>query len=323
VADVKIQEAGAPGINATKPRIGIVGTGMLGSAVAVRLAESGAYAVSAYNRTAQNAGAAGAAGARILGSPAAVARESDIVITIVKDADAVRDVSFGPGGIVEGRHGGLTVADISTIDPAGSKEITAEYAQHGIGRVDSPVMGGPDAAAAGRLVVMASGSRVAFDACRPVFDYMAESVFYLGDGPGTAHTIKLAMNMQITMLALSLAEGITLVDKSGADPKAFLDVLNSTYFSTGMSRKKAYNMISGQQSPTFTLANLRKDIGIMASAAGLLGVDLPMTKAAEKVYDEALREGHGELDYTCIIRHIRERHGKGGHGRRSDGARRT
>lgn len=307
MADAKMQEVRVAGANAAKPRIGIVGTGMLGSAVAAKLAESGAYEVSAYNRTAQNAGAAGAAGARILGSPAAVARESDIVITIVKDADAVRDVSFGPGGIVEGRHESLTVADMSTIDPAGSREITAEYAKHGIGRVDSPVMGGPDAAAAGKLVVMASGSRAAFDACSTVFGHVAESVFYLGDRPGTAHTIKLAMNMQITMLALSLAEGITLVDRSGADPKAFLDVLNSTYFSTGMSRKKAYNMISGRQSPTFTLANLRKDIGIMASAAGLLGMDLPMTKAAEKVYDEALREGHGELDYTCIIRHIRER----------------
>ncbi len=314
MADAKMRggkEAEAPSTGPARPRIGIVGTGMLGSAVAVRLAESGAYAVSAYNRTAQNAGAAGAAGARVLRSPAAVARESDVVITIVKDADAVRNVSFGPGGIVEGRHGGLTVADMSTIDPAGSKEITAEYARYGIGRVDSPVMGGPDAAAAGRLVVMASGSRVAFDACSRVFDYMAESVFYLGDKPGTAHTIKLAMNMQITMLALSLAEGITLVDRSGADPKTFLDVLNSTYFSTGMSRKKAYNMISGRQDPTFTLANLRKDIGIMTSAAGLLGADLPMTKAAEKVYDEALREGHGELDYTCIIRHIRERHDRG------------
>lgn len=316
MADAKMQEkdeegVGAPNTNAARPRIGIIGTGMLGSAVAARLAESGAYAVSAYNRTAQNARAAGTAGARILESPAAVAGESDIVITIVRDADAVRDVSFGPGGIVEGRHGNLTVADMSTIDPAGSEEITAEYARHGIGRVDSPVMGGPDAAAAGKLVVMASGSRVAFDACGPVFDHMAESVFYLGDRPGTAHTIKLAMNMQITMLALSLAEGITLVDRSGADPKAFLDVLNSTYFSTGMSRKKAYNMISGRQTPTFTLANLRKDIGIMASAAGQLGVDLPMTKAAEKVYDEALKEGHGELDYTCIIRHIRERHDRG------------
>lgn len=311
MADAKTQEEeeeeGAPNTNAPRPRVGIIGTGMLGSAVAARLAESGAYEVSAYNRTAQNAGAAGAAGARILESPAAVAGESDIVITTVRDADAVRDVSFGSGGIVEGHHGNLTVADMSTIDPAGSKEITAEYAQYGISRVDSPVMGGPDAAAAGRLVVMASGSRVAFDACTPVFDHMAESVFYLGDRPGTAHTIKLAMNMQITMLALSLAEGITLVDRSGADPKAFLDVLNSTYFSTGMSRKKAYNMISGRQSPTFTLANLRKDIGIMASAADRRGMDLPMTKAAEKVYDEALKEGHGELDYTCIIRHIRER----------------
>ena len=304
-------------------RVGIVGTGMLGSAVAVRLAQRGCR-VSVYNRTAQKTGGAEAAGATVLGSPRQVAEASEVIIMVVKDAEAVRDVSFGGSGgdggqgIVHGcRPGGQVVADMSTIGPASSAEITSEYKRRGITKIDSPVMGGPDAAAAGRLIAMASGSGQGFAACRKILDHVSEKVVYLGPEPGTANAVKLAMNMQITMLALSLAEGITLVREAGVDPREFLDVLNATYFSTGMSRKKAYNMIDESQSPTFTLANLRKDIHIMTDVARSMGLSLPMISAAQKVYDGALEDGHGHMDYTGIIRHIRENggaHERGGGG---------
>ena len=235
-----------------------------------------------------------------------------MVLILVTDARAVRDVSFGADGIVSGAHKGMVVADMSTIGPGDSSDITSQYAGYEIPKIDAPVMGGPDAAAAGNLVAMISGSLDAYESCKNVFEYIAKDVFYLGAKPGVAHTIKLAMNMQITMLALSLAEGITLVEGAGVDPKSFLDVLNSTYFGTGMSRKKAYKMITGSvQSPTFTLANLRKDIGIMRDAAASLGLDLAMTAAAETVYDEALKNGHGSIDYTGIIRHNRKRQDDG------------
>lgn len=292
-------------------RVGIVGTGMLGSAVAVRLAQRGCR-VSVYNRTAQKTGDAEAAGAAVLGSPRQVAEASEVIIMVVKDAEAVRDVSFGGTGgggqgIVHGcRPGRQVVADMSTIGPASSAGITSEYKRLGITKIDSPVMGGPDAAAAGRLIAMASGSGQGFAACRKILDHVSEKVFYLGPEPGTANAVKLAMNMQITMLALSLAEGITLVREAGVDPREFLDVLNATYFSTGMSRKKAYNMIDESQPPTFTLANLRKDIHIMTDVSRSIGLSLPMISAAQKVYDGALEAGHGHMDYTGIIRHIRE-----------------
>ncbi len=283
-------------------RVGIIGLGMLGSAVAMHLLDSG-FDVLAYNRTKAKTAKAAAAGARIASSPMDVARDSDVVITIVRDAGAVRDVSFGNDGIVKGAHRGLVVADMSTVDPSESADMSAMFRKHGIEKLDIPVMGGPNVAVTGDLIMMASGSREAFSSCRGVLDGIASRIFFLGES-GVAHSVKLAMNLQITMLALALSEGITFVRKSGVDPKKFLEVLNSTYFKTGMSQGKAYGMIEGMQDATFTLANLTKDISTMTHAARAMGIDLPMIARAEEVYQDAIRHGLGEMDYTGIIRYI-------------------
>jgi 3-hydroxyisobutyrate dehydrogenase len=108
------------------------------------------------------------------------------------------------------------------------------------------------------------------------------------------------------MLALALSEGITLVKKSGVDPKIFLEILNSTYFKTGMSEKKAYKMIEGKYDTTFTLANLKKDISTMTNTAKALGIELPMITKAEEIYENAISEGLGEIDYTGIIEYIKK-----------------
>ena len=114
------------------------------------------------------------------------------------------------------------------------------------------------------------------------------------------------MNLQITMLALSLSEGITLVEKSEVDPKIFLEVLNSTYFKTGMSENKAFKMIDGDYDATFTLSNLKKDISTMISTSKKLGIELPMIMKAEKIYENAIKDGLGNNDYTGIIEYIKK-----------------
>jgi 3-hydroxyisobutyrate dehydrogenase len=127
----------------------------------------------------------------------------------------------------------------------------------------------------------------------------------LGDD-GTAHLIKLAMNLQITMLALALSEGITLVKSAKVDPKIFLDILNSTYFKTGMSENKAYKMIQDEFNPTFTLSNLKKDISTITDTSKSFGINLPMIKKAEEVYQDAITQGFGEMDYTGILAYIKK-----------------
>jgi len=285
-------------------KIGIIGLGMLGNAVALHLVDSG-YEVTAYNRTKEKTTELKEKGATIVESPKEVAENSELVITIVKDADAVKQVSFENNGIVNGNHEKLIVADMSTVDPSESKNISKQFIDSGITKLDIPVMGGPNVAITGDLVLMASGNKESFDNCKEVFDIIANKVFFLGEN-GVANSIKLAMNLQITMLALALSEGITLVKKSGVDPKIFLEILNSTYFKTGMSEKKAYKMIEGKYDTTFTLSNLKKDITTMTNAAKSLGVELPMISKAEEVYENAIKEGFGDIDYTGIIEYLKK-----------------
>ena len=285
-------------------KIGVVGTGMLGEAVGLHLLDVG-YEVTIFNRTKEKMKKLKEKGALIAESPMQVAENSDLVITIVKDADAVKEVIFGNSGIIFGKHDGMCIADMSTVNPNSTREISKQVIEDGIDYLEIPVMGGPNVAIDGKLVMMASGKKEVFEKFKTVFDSIAEQSFYLG-GTGTAHSIKLAMNLQIAMLALSLSEGITLTKKAGFDPEIFLKILNSTYFKTGMSEGKAHQMISESIEPTFTLANLKKDLDTINDAADSFNAELPMAKIARKIYADATEAGFGDIDYTGIISYIKE-----------------
>jgi 3-hydroxyisobutyrate dehydrogenase len=285
-------------------KIGIVGTGMLGNAVGLNLLKLG-FDLTVYNRTKEKTRELQNNGADVVDSPKNVAENSELVIIVVKDADAVKKVSFGKNGIIEGKHDRLTVADMSTISPIESKNISKKFLEHKIIKLDIPVMGGPNVAITGELVLMISGDKETFDRFKSIFEKMANKIFFLGED-GIAHLVKLSMNLQITMLALALSEGITLVKSANVDPKIFLDILNSTYFKTGMSENKAYKMIQGEFVPTFTLANLKKDISTITETAESLGINLPMIKKAEEIYKEAVKKGFGDIDYTGILAYIKK-----------------
>ncbi len=285
-------------------KIGLVGTGMLGEAVGLHLLESG-YSLTVYNRTASKTESLKEKGATVAGRPKHVAESSDLVITCVKDADAVNQVLFGQDGLVAGRQTGMTVADMSTINPNAAKEFSKKLHNEDIKSLEIPVMGGPNVAIDGKLVLMASGDEEVFEEYKEVFDIIASKTFFLGES-GSAHSIKLAMNLQISLLALSLAEGITLTRKAGFDPEKFLEILNSTYFSTGMSQNKAYKMIRDEYQPTFTLKNLKKDLDTITAAAKDFGAILPIAERANEIYKDAENAGFGEIDYTGILEYIKK-----------------
>ena len=285
-------------------KIGIIGIGMLGEAVVLNLLNSG-HDVAVYNRTKEKTIEVEKKGAKVMDSPKTVAENVELIIIIVKDSIAVREVAFGENGIIESKNKKIIVADMSTIDSIESKNIANQFKQNHIQKLEIPVMGGPNVAITGKLVMMASGPKDSFDQCKTIFEKIANKVFFLGE-QGIANSIKLAMNLQITMLALSLSEGITLLKKANVDPKIFLEVLNSTYFKTGMSENKAFKMIEGNYDATFTLANLKKDITTMTNTAKDLGIELPMISKAEEIYQNAINEGLGDLDYTGIIEYIKK-----------------
>ena len=285
-------------------KIGLVGTGMLGEAVGLNLLKSG-HSLTAYNRTKSKTLNLEKNGAIISDTPKRVAESSELVITCVRDASAVHEVLFGQDGIVSGKHDDLVIADMSTINPKSAIQNSKRLGDEGINSLEIPVMGGPNVAIDGKLVLMASGNEDVFDKYKQVFDTIANKTFFLGKS-GSAHSIKIAMNLQISLLALALSEGITLTKKAGFDPEKFLEILNSTYFKTGMSENKAYKMVKDEFEPTFTLKNLKKDLDIITEAAKDFGAVLPMAERANEIYAEAVKAGFGEIDYTGILVHIKK-----------------
>ena len=285
-------------------KIGLVGTGMLGEAVGLHLMKSG-HSLVAYNRTKSKTSNLEKNGAVISDTPKCVAESSELVITCVKDADAVHAILFGEDGIVAGKHDDLVVAEMSTINPSSAIQNSKRLGEEGINSLEIPVMGGPNVAIDGKLVLMASGNKDIFAKYKQVLDTIANKTFFLGES-GSAHSIKIAMNLQISLLALALSEGITLTKKAGFDPEQFLEILNSTYFQTGMSENKAYKMIRDEFEPTFTLKNLKKDLEIITEAANDFGAVLPMAKRANEIYAEAVEAGFGEIDYTGILAYIKK-----------------
>ena len=285
-------------------KIGLVGTGMLGEAVGLHLMKSG-HSLVAYNRTKSKTSNLEKNGAIISDTPKHVAESSELVITCVKDADAVDDVLFAQDGIIAGNHDGLVVAEMSTINPSNAMQNSKRLGEEGINSLEIPVMGGPNVAIDGKLVLMASGDKDVFDKYKQVFDTIANKTFFLGKS-GSAHSIKIAMNLQISLLALALSEGITLTKKAGFDPEKFLEILNSTYFKTGMSENKAPKMIRDEFEPTFTLKNLKKDLEIITETAKDFGAVLPMAERANEIYAEAVKAGFGEIDYTGILAYIKK-----------------
>ena len=282
--------------------VGIIGTGLLGSAIAKRLSSSG-HRVLAYNRTRKKAESLKKFGVETSNSPKELASKCELVITILKDASVIEQMAFGKNGIIHGKHEGLVVADMSTISPISSKNIAKKFAAKGISMIDTPVMGGPSLAEKGQMVIMVGGKKRVYEKCKKVFDKIGERTFLLGEN-GSGHAMKLAMNSQIAILALALSEGIILAKKSGLDPLTFIKVLNSTYFKTGMSVNKGPKMVKGNFEPSFFLKMMQKGLSEIEFTARKVKANMPMSKLANKIYQKAIRDGFGDIDYTGIISYL-------------------
>ena len=278
-------------------RIGVAGLGLMGSGIAKRLINNG-HKVSVYNRT-RSKSHHFSNEATIASSPKELGQACDLVITIVTNFDAVKTVLFGKEGVVESENNNLIVADVSTISPAQSEHCAQRLRSAGIEMLGVPVMGGPAAAETGNLVPIVSGSKHAFEKVRQVIEELG-TTFYVGETDGSANNIKLALNLNIALIACALSEGMTLVKRAGIDPSIFIKVLNSTYFKTGLSEIKAPKMIKKEFSPSFHLKNMLKDLELATTTAQLNGLTLPQTALAEQMFRAANNIGFSDQDYTAI-----------------------
>ena len=281
--------------------VGIIGLGLMGSQIAARLLETD-HPITIYNRDMTKTNPFAKLSTKIANTPKELAENCEFVIICVTNYEAVKEVCFGARGIVTATNcKNLIVADSSTISPQESKYNAQVFKKMEIEMLGMPLMGGPDAAKRGELVSIITGNQQAFEKTEHIIQKIARSVFYIGNVDGSANAIKLALNLNIALIAGAISEGITLVRESGINPEVFIKILNSTYFKTGLSETKGPKMVKNSFAPTFHLKNMLKDLELVTNTAQYIGLSLPITTITQQLYRAANNSGFSEDDYTSIL----------------------
>jgi 3-hydroxyisobutyrate dehydrogenase len=280
--------------------IGVIGLGLMGSQIASRLISTG-HVVSVYNRDATKTKPFEKVDVKIANSPKELAQNSDFIIICVTDFEATLQVSFGTEGIINSNRKNLIVANSSTISPNESKYCANLFRKSEIEMLGMPIMGGPSVAAKGELVSIIAGNKEVFEKVRPTIEKLSTSVFYIGSTDGYANAVKLALNLNIALIASAISEGVTVVKASGIDPQIFIEILNATYFKTGLSENKGPKMVKNNFEPSFYLKDMLKDLELVTSTAQSIGVFLPLATIAQQIYRAANNIGFSQQDYTAIL----------------------
>jgi len=281
--------------------IGIIGTGLMGSAIAERLIVRG-FNVFVHNRSKQRSDLLVRKGGIRIGNPSELGKECNYVIISVTDGNAVKEILFGNNGLIYSNNNQLSIIDTSTVLPEDSIYCANFMKRKGYAMIQAPIMGGPDATRKGDVISIVSGDKKIMEKCRRILTNFSKKIFYVGHRDGAANYLKLGLNLNIALIAISLSESIIFIKKSKNDPAVFLDILNSTYFKTGLSEVKGPKMIRNNFEPKFFLKNMLKDVQLLNECAKRNNTSLSFSSLAEQYFRMAANRGYSELDYTAILK---------------------
>jgi 3-hydroxyisobutyrate dehydrogenase len=240
----------------------------------------------------------------IADQPKDVGDTSEIAIVCVKDYQAVTNVSFATGGLIESSNRDLVVVQCSTISPEESNKLSDLFSKRQIRMLSVPILGGTAAVERGEITLIAGGPKTAYELAEPILKDLSAQIFYMGSDHRTASALKLAFNIHIALLALALAEGLVFAKGTGVDTDTYLKVLNSTYFKTGISERKGPKIINGDYDASFHLVNMVKDLDLALRTAYTSGLTLPTTASAEAVYRASEAFGLSSMDYTSVASYL-------------------
>jgi 3-hydroxyisobutyrate dehydrogenase-like beta-hydroxyacid dehydrogenase len=278
-------------------RIGWLGTGRMGSAMAARLISAGTT-VTVWNRTASKTAPLIEMGAAQADTVSDLAR-CDIVFTSVTSSPDLLAVTLGPEGLFEAQPAPSIVVDTSTVSAAAAAEVRAEAAGRGIEFLCAPISGNANVVAEGRASIIASGPRSVFDAVLPYLQAIAPSVTYAGAGE-EARLVKLAHNLMVGMITEALAEVTVLAQKGGVAPSAFLDFIDGSVLGSVFIGYKGQAIRSHDYEPTFTTELLRKDFDLGLGAARSLEVPMPVAATTYQAIQTAIGHGYGKSDFATL-----------------------
>jgi 3-hydroxyisobutyrate dehydrogenase len=286
--------------------VGVIGLGMMGSPIATRLDMKG-HKITVFNRDRSKAEKLNATRTKkltIANQPKDVGDTSEIAIVCVKDYQAVTNVSFATGGLIESSNRDLVVVQCSTISPEESNKLSDLFSKRQIRMLSVPILGGTAAVERGEITLIAGGPKIAYELAEPILKDLSAQIFYMGSDHRTASALKLAFNIHIALLALALAEGLVFAKGTGVDTDTYLKVLNSTYFKTGISERKGPKIINGDYDASFHLVNMVKDLDLALRTAYTSGLTLPTTASAEAVYRASEAFGLSSMDYTSVASYL-------------------
>ena len=279
--------------------IGIVGLGLLGSAVAARL-RGGGHDVVGHDVVAEKARALEALGGQAAPSAEAVARAAEAVCVVLPSLAAVEDVVLGPRGLAAAGRAGQTIIQMSTISPTLTERLAREVGAKGLAFLDCPISGTSGMVARGDGIIFVGGEQRVFDRWRPVLESVLPRAIYVGR-PGQAMTLKLVANLLVALNSAAAAEALLMARRAGLDLELVLDVLTRSAATSRMLEVRGPLMARQEFPPQMKLDLFMKDLHLIQEAARGVGAPLPLTDVAERLYAAALDAGHAGEDLAVVI----------------------
>jgi 3-hydroxyisobutyrate dehydrogenase-like beta-hydroxyacid dehydrogenase len=285
----------------SRMELGFVGLGAMGQGMARVLLRAG-HRVSVWNRTRARAEALADDGATVAATPAEAAR-AGVVLTMLADDRALELVSGGPDGVLAGLPAGGVHVSMSTVGPDTVEQLARRHADAGRALISAPVFGRPDAAAAGKLAVVAAGAPEAIARVRPALEALGPKLFVLGAAPSEASLVKLAGNFLITVAIEGLAESLAVVGRAGVDRARFLEVLTGTLFDAPVFRGYGKILLEERWTPPgFALPLGLKDNRLLLQAGERLAVPVPLASLVRDRMLAAIARGYGDQDWSAFAR---------------------
>ncbi|HWJ09474.1 MAG TPA: 2-hydroxy-3-oxopropionate reductase [Nocardioides sp.] len=286
----------------TTTNIAFIGLGIMGSPMAVHLAEAG-HAVAGYNKHPDRTGPLEQAGGRAAESIADAVSDAEVVCVMVPDSPDVTDVLTGEGGVFESAKPGALVIDFSSIRPDVTVGLAEQARDRGFRLLDAPVSGGEAGARNAALSIMVGGSADDFETARPLLDVVGRTVVHVGPS-GCGQTVKAANQLIVAANIQALAEAVVFLEAYGVDTTAALEVLGGGLAGSKVLDQKKDNMLSRSFEPGFRIALHHKDMGILTSAAREAGVVVPLGSLVAQLMGSALANGDGGLDHSGLLRGV-------------------
>lgn len=277
-------------------RVGFAGIGRMGLPMARNILAAG-FELTVYNRNAERCRSLAEAGASVAGTPAELAAEADVLVTMLADGHAVRDVLEGEDGALAGAEPGLVLAEMSTIGPVAAREIAELCATRGVRMVDAPVSGSVAVAEAARLTVMVGGETEAFEVARPLLAAMSSAQLHVGPS-GAGAAMKLGLNIMIASAAQSISEALVLAEDAGIAREDAYEVIASSALSSPFVDYKRQAFLDPEGTPTaFALDLMAKDLALALESGRRAAVPLLAASAAAAgvAIAAGLQGGHEDL----------------------------